>query len=831
MKFKKILLAGILLLAILTIGAVSASGNVTDSDVLDTADDTVFKSTDSSEVLNDGSYFDEDFYIYVEENYTHGMRDWNSYELIYIASYSQKNSTIDILVDDVEKQSINVTDGYFSIGKYENGTEYYNYYTFVYPTDLSLNYGLHNIKVNVNGNTRIDTSISVNEKENFTIWLQNPYYCEEEYWQTPSFIIIDSNNLNNGTLEIYVNGTRKLTYSVTNGLFEEIEGCSNKSRYVAPSDLLEGYGNYNIQIRFTENGVTKTLANENVTVAEFAPTVNPHLEVYFDFYDLIIPADNVAHIYLPREATGKLTISYNNVVNKTVVYSKGYGEDYMESWNLNHLGENTIYVTYIGDDFGTLTTTATVVVLPKITCPSYVGIGKKFNITLLTHGWVNGELRIYEYNGGVKGKLLASADIDAYSHGDFALTSLSISSSKSGLNQFYLDYYDYYAGHYGIIQDVNVVQNSESVNVNVAKEMEPESSLNITVTAPVSDFTFAQISVDGAESEFVMLENGAATKIIQNLAVGYHTVNVFYENGYYVDGKFVGDIYLNTFTVNVGQKTNLTATDVVADYNSGNLIATLRDVDGNALSGVAVKVNVDGREYVSQTNKTGQAIFAITAYAGNYTALVSFEGAPGYLSSNTTSKITVNKAKSKLSAAKITTAYNVAKNLVITLYSIDGKKLAGKHVIVTLKGNKYDRTTDSNGQIKISSYNLPPKTYTASIKFAGDNNYMESSTTVKVVVNKAKPKIIASNKVYKLKTKTKKYTITLKNNKNVVMKNKKVTLAVGKKKYTAKTNSKGKATFKITKLNKKGSYKAVIKYAADAYYNAISKNVKIVVKK
>ena len=41
------------------------------------------------------------------------------------------------------------------------------------------------------------------------------------------------------------------------------------------------------------------------------------------------------------------------------------------------------------------------------------------------------------------------------------------------------------------------------------------------------------------------------------------------------------------------------------------------------------------------------------------------------------------------------------------------------------------------------------------------------------------------------------------------MKKAKVTLKVKGKTYAAKTNSKGKATFKITKLTKKGTYKAI----------------------
>ena len=51
------------------------------------------------------------------------------------------------------------------------------------------------------------------------------------------------------------------------------------------------------------------------------------------------------------------------------------------------------------------------------------------------------------------------------------------------------------------------------------------------------------------------------------------------------------------------------------------------------------------------------------------------------------------------------------------------------------------------------------------------------------------------------------------------MKNRWVTLKVFKKTYKVKTNSKGKATFKITNLKKKAKYIAAIKYAGSKYYN------------
>ena len=62
------------------------------------------------------------------------------------------------------------------------------------------------------------------------------------------------------------------------------------------------------------------------------------------------------------------------------------------------------------------------------------------------------------------------------------------------------------------------------------------------------------------------------------------------------------------------------------------------------------------------------------------------------------------------------------------------------------------------------------------------------------------------------------------------IKNAKLTLKVNGKTYKATTNSKGKATFKITKLTKKGTQKATVKYAGNAYYNGISKNVSIKIK-
>ena len=200
-----------------------------------------------------------------------------------------------------------------------------------------------------------------------------------------------------------------------------------------------------------------------------------------------------------------------------------------------------------------------------------------------------------------------------------------------------------------------------------------------------------------------------------------------------------------------------------------------------------------------------------------------------YAAADATVNVKVNKIGAKLTAPAVTTTYNVAKNLVITLKNSQGKAISGVQVTVNM-GSVKKYTTDKNGQVKIAIGNLVPKTYTAKVSFAENDKYKASSTTAKVVVKKATPKMTAKAKTFKFEDKTKKYTITLKDNKGKALKNKKVALKVKGKTYTAKTNSKGVATFKLSKLTKKDKFNAVISYAGDKCYKKVTKKAKITVK-
>ena len=191
--------------------------------------------------------------------------------------------------------------------------------------------------------------------------------------------------------------------------------------------------------------------------------------------------------------------------------------------------------------------------------------------------------------------------------------------------------------------------------------------------------------------------------------------------------------------------------------------------------------------------------------------------------------IRVKKLSTKLTAKTVTAVYNVNKNLVITLKDSKGNPINGVKISVNL-GKSRTVKTNSKGQAKVSTKGLVPKKYTAKITFNGNTNYAKSTKSVKVTVKKATPKITAKAKTFKTTTKTKKYAIVLKNNVNKPISKATVYLKVAGKTYKATTNSKGKATFKITKLNKKGTYKAAVTYKGNKYYNKATKKVTIKVK-
>ena len=310
----------------------------------------------------------------------------------------------------------------------------------------------------------------------------------------------------------------------------------------------------------------------------------------------------------------------------------------------------------------------------------------------------------------------------------------------------------------------------------------------------------------------------SSESVIFDLAVGIYTaeVKITYPKLDPVPKNITLTINKATPKIEVAVNESIYPDDVIVNVKS--------DVGGTYV----VKVGGKTQIVTLEANVAKNISFAgLAANETGYVVNVTCDETENYTSGiNDVVIIKVKKATPTITATEIIATYNINGDLVITLTDSTGNPMASEEITVDLNGIK-TYITDMSGQIKITTKGLIPKTYSVAITFEGNTNYTKTNKDVKVIVKKATPKIVAKKKTFKTSVKTKKYTITLKDNTGKAIKKAKVTLKVKGKTYKTTTNSKGKATFKIKNLNKKGIFKATVTYKGDKYYNKVTKKAKI----
>ena len=272
----------------------------------------------------------------------------------------------------------------------------------------------------------------------------------------------------------------------------------------------------------------------------------------------------------------------------------------------------------------------------------------------------------------------------------------------------------------------------------------------------------------------------------------------------------------------------------VSDFNAmegfgGDIKIRLSDSPSGDVLGENVKIKIYNKlnrvigTYISQTGYNWFVDFP----AGKYRAVFTVEDVSYELDPV---RITINIQKSSfIYVVKVVANYNDGKSLLVNLHDSKGNVIKYAKVSITLNGVTKTYTTDENGQVILSTKGLAPKTYVATIHFDGDNTYVKSSASTTITIKKITPKLYAAAKRFKLADRYKKYTVTLKTNKNVVMRYALIKVNVKGKIYSAKTNAKGIATFQFKYLKVKGIFNAAVMFSGNAYYNAVKKTVKITV--
>jgi hypothetical protein len=280
-------------------------------------------------------------------------------------------------------------------------------------------------------------------------------------------------------------------------------------------------------------------------------------------------------------------------------------------------------------------------------------------------------------------------------------------------------------------------------------------------------------------------------------------------------------------------------TKITVTGNSA-ITANLVDETGAPINNSNITYTINGEEFNATTDANGGV--EISASSNSVVDLI-YAGDDAILPANITitlSGLAPAREATEIKASDYTTdavdfyAGEKGGYFKVQLVDANGNPLANKPVKIGFNGVVYSLTSDANGYAQLQINLMYAGTYTFAVAFLGDDDYNGTFVVQKIIVNKKKTSISASAKSFKASAKTKSYTVTLKTTANAdgktyLKEGKKVTISVNGKTYSAKTNSKGQATFKLS-LSKKAKYSATVKFAGDNSYDSSSKSVKITIK-
>ena len=245
----------------------------------------------------------------------------------------------------------------------------------------------------------------------------------------------------------------------------------------------------------------------------------------------------------------------------------------------------------------------------------------------------------------------------------------------------------------------------------------------------------------------------------------------------------------------VGEKTHdLSAPDVIKYYHgSERFVATLKDLNGNAISGADVKFTINGQTSTRTTDSNGIASMALNLNSDKYDVTTEYNGTKVY------STVTI---KDTVIANDFTKIYKNGTQYNGIFVDSQGNLLRNTDVKFNINGVFYTRTTNDQGVARMN-INLNPGTYvlTAENPASGELH----TTTITVLTS-----IITYNLTKYYKNESKLTFKLLDNQGKPVGEGISATININGVLYTRQTNASGYVNMNINLSP--GTYIATIEY-------------------
>ena len=349
-------------------------------------------------------------------------------------------------------------------------------------------------------------------------------------------------------------------------------------------------------------------------------------------------------------------------------------------------------------------------------------------------------------------------------------------------------------------------------------------------------------AITGAKVKIVL---GTLSKTLTTDAKGQVTLTTsgVLPGTYTADITFAGDEIYNpastTASVVIGKlNTVLNASDVVTVYNGGkNLIATLKDSQGNAVEGAQIKIVLGALSKTLTTDAKGQVELSTDGLVPDtYTADITFAGDEIYGESGTTAKVTVLPLGTEIvaEASGDYTVVEVEKNTAIfnmTLMDENGNCLANRTITIEFNGAVENLTTGDKGTVE---YLITAQAgeYTLTMTFAGDDCYTKSSATADISIVAIKTEIDAPESVEytiaDVQSGNAVFNLTLVDEDGDVVANRPVSITFNGVTQEITTDANGVASYLINATA--GNYTIDMAFKADGYYEASNASSTVIIK-
>ena len=273
--------------------------------------------------------------------------------------------------------------------------------------------------------------------------------------------------------------------------------------------------------------------------------------------------------------------------------------------------------------------------------------------------------------------------------------------------------------------------------------------------------------------------------------------------------------------------TILLVDDLNMSYKDGSkLVVRLLDGDNNPISNALIYVNNTVVIYKYRTDADGVANVPVNLKPNKYTYNIIYEGDADYNAANATRTVVVNKLNVTLDATDFVVGYKDGSNFTATLTDADGNGISNVTVKFDNGVNAYRYRTDDNGVAR-APIKLKPGTYTYVISFAGNGVYAPANITKTLTVEKATPKLEASNVTVEYKNGNLTARLTDADGNAIVGAT--IRFDNGINSYRYRTDDNGVATAPVNL--KPGQYNYTISFEENSLYGSVNTTASVKVNK